>query len=368
MSGDKSKKGGYELRSNPDQETAKEAAANEASLASTDHGDRMVSLDLIRIAVSEAVASGMATLRAELKSDLQDFGSVIREDMKKQMDELTREVHQKLQETTEQIDDAREHIKQIEENMEDIERWDIGVKDTLVQLMQKQRSLEEKVSDMEGRARRNNIRIYGVPENLEQETSVTSFVESLIKTELGGVLGQEYDLGIERAHRALGPKPPASAPPRSIIVRFLRFTVKEEVLRAAWKKAIRIHNKQVYFDHDYAWEVQKKRKEYIPVKRALKEKGIRFQTPLSKMRVFHASGSVLYNNATEAAEDLHKRGIATVQVTTTRTNTAKVITEETLKQLLPWETQTTRRGDFRKHIREKLREFRRTAEESPVED
>lgn len=71
-----------------------------------------------------------------------------------------------------------------------MERWDIGVKDTLVQLLQKQRSLDYKVSDMEGWARQNNICIYGVPENSEHDTFVTSFVEKLIKTELGVVAGE----------------------------------------------------------------------------------------------------------------------------------------------------------------------------------
>ncbi|KAM9313603.1 uncharacterized protein KZ484_025023 isoform 1-T4 [Pholidichthys leucotaenia] len=363
MSGDKFKKGGYGLRNNPDNEATKEISANGTDLTSDQHGDRVAGLDQIRVTMSEAVAAGMATLRAELKTDLQDFRSVICEDMKKQMDEFAAGVQQQLQETAKQVHDAGERIKQTEENMAELENWNMGVKNTFVQLLQNQWTLEDKISEMEGRARRNNIRIYGVPEDSEQDTSVASFAESFIKKELGDVLGQDCDLGIECAHRALGPKPPASAPPRSIIVHFLRFTVKEEILRAAWKKVIRIHNKQVYFDHDYAVEVQKRRKDYIPVKRALKEKGICFQTPLNKMRIFYASRSVLYNSATEAAEDLQRRGIATVQITAARNRAAQMMSEEMLKQLLPWETQRTRRGDFHKHIREKLSEFRQTSEE-----
>ncbi|KAK7880965.1 hypothetical protein WMY93_032419 [Mugilogobius chulae] len=91
----------------------------------------------------------------------------------------------------------------------------------------KSTSTPGKVSDLEGRARRNNIRLYGVPEDTEG-TSTAAYVENLIKRELGGDLSVEGNLGIERAHRALGPKPPAGAPPRSIVVRFIRFTTKEE--------------------------------------------------------------------------------------------------------------------------------------------
>lgn len=40
-----------------------------------------------------------------------------------------------------------------------------------------------------------------------------------------------------------------------------------------------IKNLRIYFDHDYPTAVLNKRKEYNEVKRALKEKKIRFQTP-----------------------------------------------------------------------------------------
>ena len=51
--------------------------------------------------------------------------------------------------------------------MADMERWDIGVKDALNQLLRDQRALRDKVSDLEGSSRRNNVRIYGVPEDAE---------------------------------------------------------------------------------------------------------------------------------------------------------------------------------------------------------
>lgn len=78
--------------------------------------------------------------------------------------------------------------------MADKERWDIGVKDVLTQLLTNQRALQDKVSDLEGRSRRNNIRIYGLPEDSEG-TSAVVFIENLIKLELGDDLGG-LDLGI----------------------------------------------------------------------------------------------------------------------------------------------------------------------------
>lgn len=93
-----------------------------------------------------------------------------------------------------------------------------------------------------------------------------NFVEKLIKTELNEDIGPETGLGIERAHRDLGTRPPDNATPRSIVIKFLKFTTKKKVIHAAWKKPITFEGKWVSFDHDYATEVLSKRKEYIPIK------------------------------------------------------------------------------------------------------
>ena len=282
MDGDKGKKGGYGLRSNSERESEMEAEAGETRKQDGDPRETET-LESIRTAVSEVMSKGMAALQAELKKDLSDFRTYFREDIRKQMDEFASEVNRKIQDVTGQIEGAVERVGQMEENLLVMERWDIGVKDTLTQLLTKQRALQEKVTDLEGRSRRNNIGTYGIPEDTEGTSAVT-FIENLIKTELGSELCRE--LGIERAHRAMAPKPPPSAPPRSMVIRFLQFSVKEKILHAAWKKELRVQKKRVYFDHDYATEVQNKRKEYIPIKKILRDKGVRFQTPLTRMRVF----------------------------------------------------------------------------------
>lgn len=140
----------------------------------------------------------MATLRTELKSDFKEFRTEFREDIKKQMDELSKEMNQRIREAADQVEEVTGRLKQVEDNMAYSERWYIGVKDTLVKLLENQRALQEKVSDMEGCARRKNIQIYGVPEN-SAGSSVTTFVENLIKDQLG------EDFGPDRALRSGNP-------------------------------------------------------------------------------------------------------------------------------------------------------------------
>ena len=139
-------------------------------------------MDLIRVAVSKVMTAGMAAFRAELKKDLSDFNASFREDIKKQMEEFSTEIDRKMQDTAGQIEGAVKRIDEMEENMADMERWDIGGKDALNQLLRDQRALRDKVSDLEGRSRRNNVRIYGVPEDAEGTSAVT-FVDNRIKTE-----------------------------------------------------------------------------------------------------------------------------------------------------------------------------------------
>ena len=120
----------------------------------------------------------------------------------------------------------------------------------------------------------------------------------------------------------------------------------------------------MFFDHDYMGEILNRRNEYTPIKKALKEKGIRFQTPLpAKMQVFLENGTVTYEHADQAAENLKSRGIS-VEYTARRKASSPA---ERLEQDFPWivvDKQShgergiaPRREDV--HIRERLRHFQR---------
>lgn len=336
-------------------------ANNDAEDANTD-----AMSSTLRSVVSEVMARGLDEIKSQMKKDLSTFREKIKDDMKAQMDELSSTINQKIQAATGQIEEATQRLEEVERNAAESERWDLAVKDVLLDLLNNQRILQNKLSDQESRSRRNNVRLYGVPESATPESSsITQFVENLIMTELGDGLDiqQRADLGIERAHRALGPPPPPGAPPRSIVVRFLRFTTKENVLKVAWKKQLHVQNKRVFFDHDYAADVQQKRKEYTPIKKALKENRIHFQTPLTKMRIHFHNGTITCNDAQEAAEELEKRGY---QVGPIRVKRPTEHNAESLSKLLPWRIAGgTRRSlsEYQEGIRERLQEFKRVDQE-----
>ena len=81
------------------------------------------------------------------------------------------------------------------------------------------------------------------------------------------------------------------------------------ILKEAWKADIKVEGKKLAFDYDYPVEVLVKRKSYAEIKKVLKQNGIGFSTPFTKMRIRWDNGPRVYNDALEAARDMRKRGL-----------------------------------------------------------
>ena len=178
--------------------------------------------------------------------------------------------------------------------------------------MRREAALTDLCDDLQNRMRRNNLRIYQVPEGSEKG-DVAGFVKQLIKDTLQ--LPPEINVHIERAHRSLGLKPDNTALPRSIIVRFLDYTVKEAVLRQAWmQKQVQFQGKLIYLDQNYSPKVQTKRARVRGVIKQLKEKGIPAGCHFpAQLRVTLEMGVKTFPTLVEALPTLGELGIV-VQV------------------------------------------------------
>lgn len=186
------------------------------------------------------------------------FGEMLRSDVKKDLDDFKQDINQQLAKvaTEQQLQSGK--INEAESRIKKLEHWAQEANNALISLRE-QKALQDKLTDLESRSRRNNLRIYGVAEGEEGE-SAARFVQDL----LGRELNLPEDFKIQRAHRSLAQKPADRAQLRPIIMNFLEFSTKERVLREAWRKKIQLGNKGLSFDHDYVTEVVQKRKE-IPV-------------------------------------------------------------------------------------------------------
>lgn len=144
------------------------------------------------------------------------------------LEKVLQELRGFCQENNEQLTTIKEEIKktnpkinEVEERLEKTKERTQNMEEVVTELLKLHLKLDNKLADLENRSRRENVRIYGVPEGTEKDSeSMIAFVETLLKEGLG-LDDNGADLQIERAHRALGPLP------RSIVVRFLSFKMKE---------------------------------------------------------------------------------------------------------------------------------------------
>lgn len=147
-----------------------------------------------------------------------------------------RKIKGDIKATNNRIDEADIRISEMEEKVQ-------GLEDATRELLKLQAKMEEKLTDQVGQARHNNIRIHGIEEGSENNsTSLMVFVENLLKEKLE--LSHDNDLRIERVHRALGLNPPAESLPRSIVVKFARCKPKEEILQQVWRKKGGLYKKK----------------------------------------------------------------------------------------------------------------------------
>ncbi|XP_061915196.1 uncharacterized protein LOC133657643 [Entelurus aequoreus] len=135
--------------------------------------------------------------------------------------------------------------------------------------------LKAKLIDLESRSRRNNIRIVGVPENIEGPNPTTFFSQLLVE-----VLG-EHTLSstpeLDRAHRSLTAKPGPGERPRAIVICFHRFQTRELVVREARKRRgkLRYKDSPIHIFEDYCPEILEQRAVYRDVMRDLYNLGLK---------------------------------------------------------------------------------------------
>lgn len=276
--------------------------------------------------------------------ELRDF----RRDNKTQLEDIKAEISN----TNARLEEAEGRIVTAEERIQNAE-------EVLTAMLKMHSKMEEKLVDIEGRSRRNNVRIYGVPEGAEKDSpTMTVFLEKLLRENLH--LPGDAPFQIERAHRSLGKQPPADAQPRSIVVKFLSFTMKEQIVRQAWQmRGFSWQGKQINLDNDYAPQVLQMRREYAEIRKVLKDSGVKFRTLFpARLMVMYEDGTKTYNTVEEATQDMAKRGLPVQPISQPGTLMEQI-------QRMTWQRGGRSKGirDLQQRrgptFREKLQTFRR---------
>ena len=255
-------------------------------------------------------------------------------------------IRQDLRKTLEQVTEAEGRISDIEDTQK-------TTNSDVLELLHTVKNLELKAEDAEGRSRRNNLQIVGIPEGTEG-TNPTSYISDWIRSWVpSDVLSNCFVL--ERVHRALVARPPPGAPPRPFIARLLNYADRDAVLRAARSKEnVECGGNRVLLFPDYTMRVQQQRRSFLAVKQKLRAMQI------SYMLLFPAKLKVLFNGKTlffetpESAWDWVKERPNLVD----RAEPAGHMSTDTKRQQHKWQSKTQR--PTRQNRRHKSMEARRT--------
>ncbi|KAM6989287.1 uncharacterized protein LKV04_008968 [Tautogolabrus adspersus] len=135
------------------------------------------------------------------------------------------------------------------------------------------------------------------------------YITNLIRTSLN--LPDDLVMCVERAHRSLTMKPKNSTPPRSIILRFSDYRVKDTILQQAWKqREVTYQGQRIFFDQDYTADIQRKRKQVREVIKLLREKKVKAQSPFpAQLKIHLESGVKTFTTLADAALVLREMGI-----------------------------------------------------------
>lgn len=251
------------------------------------------------------VLKAITNLKTEIQGDNKQNMDKLSQDINKKLDKVSQEINGKLDNIAGDIQGLTERMEEAESRVLQVESWAEEATAALGSCLEQQKKLQQKVIDLESRSRRNNIRLFGLDEGKETNP-ISKYIDAFLKTQQQ--IPEDINLKIQRAHRSLAGVPPPEAPPRPFIINFSEYSTKEMVLREAWKKKIKVGSRFIYFDHDYPAEIVKRRKEYAAIKKILKEKGIRFQTPFTNMRIHWESGTRTYSSAQDVYNELRRRG------------------------------------------------------------
>lgn len=166
-------------------------------------------------------------------------------------------------------------------------------------------TLEEKMADLEDRSRRDNVRIMNLPEGVES-SNITAYISGSLPVWFPSLSDAKPE--IMRVHR-IGP-PNNSGRPRTVIMKMLRYTDRDSILRASRKSPIKVDGKDIRFAADYSAFTINRRRSFMEVTNKSQKMG--FQTFLmypAQLKLTRGSTQYIFKSPLEVEDFLN--GLAT---------------------------------------------------------
>lgn len=208
--------------------------------------------------------------------------------------QATEELNNTVTAMQERLGEAEARIMHLEEASEQLLN-DKGSRDKQTE------ELWNRVQALENQSRRNNVRLVGLKETFGTNGTLLDCVRKIFVEGLGVETGGELEM--EKVHRLPAPMPNPDRPPRPVLIRFLRQSARDKVIKAAKEKRGFVWEKcRLSVFPDMSRELAQRRKAFTPVKRKLHELDIRYTLAFPATLHFKWRGKNVSCNTVEAAE------------------------------------------------------------------
>lgn len=243
--------------------------------------------------------TALANKQHDSEPEPTDILSAIR-GLQNRMDERFNTLEASLLATRASVTSLSARVQEIEEAGSDYDRRLTDVEMSLTSLRTENETLRHKLVDLEARSRRQNIRIVGIPEKMENGR-MEEFLSKFIP-ELFGADKFAKPLKVDRAHRLGSQIPTDGGRPRVVIARLHHYLIKERILQLAREAFPLLYNgKPIFVFPDFPTEVVKKRQAFGEVRKRLLALGARcgFIYP-ARLRVSLGSNVKVFSSPHEA--------------------------------------------------------------------
>uniref|UniRef100_H3A1B4 L1 transposable element RRM domain-containing protein n=1 Tax=Latimeria chalumnae TaxID=7897 RepID=H3A1B4_LATCH len=183
------------------------------------------------------------------------------------MAEDIKNIHLLLLQLTSSVAEVKEAINNLQQSQDclgarvtEVECRVSRIKDAEQEELQRRQQMEQRLT----------VAVEGV-----EGGNPMQFLQSVLPDLLG--LDKERHLEIERAHRALGPRPAPDQRPKAFIIKLLRFPTRELLLRTARLKGQLVwRESRISLCPDWSRDLQIKRQRFTEARRMLQDHNIKF--------------------------------------------------------------------------------------------
>lgn len=165
------------LEKNPESEASEHEDDTAEKMDGQDHDD------MLRIGLA-TISKDIKDLKQEIRHELIILKDKLKKEMKEEISTLQQEIESKQTENINELQTQKVTLAEAQVRIAEPEEWKTNTGEAMMEMLEQARNTQDKITDLEGRSGRNNIRIFGIPEEETGECSTSKYVEHLLKTEL----------------------------------------------------------------------------------------------------------------------------------------------------------------------------------------